>query len=146
MRAADQTDIPELLRVGAAIAAEAKPPAPFDEAVRRKWLSALLAQPNVMCVVEGDDLGLEGVVLGACIREDGIIEARVEYIWVHPEKRHSRLCVYLMRVFEDWSRSMGAKVLWFSSTTGHSLEALARLVGAEEVGRNYRKSLRNGDH
>lgn len=144
MRKADQSDIGDLLKVGQAISAEARPPMPFDTASRRQWLSTMLQRPDVLCLIEADDLGIEGMVMGAVQMQDGQMEAAVEYVWVHPDRRGSRMALVLMRVFQDWAVDMGAKVLYFSSSTGHCLDALARLVGAQEVGKIYRKALTNG--
>jgi len=143
MRIAEYTDVPALVAIGSLIAAEAKPaPLPFSAETRTAWLRAMMRLPNFVCFIEGDPI--IGAILGACVPnadEPNYIEAIAEYLWVAPEHRQSRTALRLIAAFRDWGRQRGARALFFASSTGADLSTLARLVGADEIGRSYRLPL-----
>lgn len=148
MRQATIDDAPALARIGESLAAEARPPAPFSLPHCEAWLRAILAQSTVVCFVEeltnGNGDRIIGSVLG-CISgnpwQPHEIEARCEYVYVAPAYRNSRIALRLMAAFQQWASERGAKGLFFSATTSADLDALARLIGAECVGKNFWKAL-----
>lgn len=149
MRVAGPSDVPALVAIGQAIADEAKPVAmPFSATASEKWVRAVIAHPTNVCLIEESANGSDGLIVGAVLgglnnppMAPAEIEAVCEYIWVRPEYRHGRTAIRLLLAFKGWAIENGAKVVFFSSSTGADLDPLARIVGAVCVGRNYRMAL-----
>jgi GNAT superfamily N-acetyltransferase len=148
MRQATLSDIDTIVAIGRSIAQEARPlPHAFEDEACARWLRTVLPDPTIVGwieEVEGETRGFALGGLGQTAYAPGEVELRIEYIWVHPEHRKTRIALRLALSMMSWGIARGAKLMYMSSTTGADLSGLAKLLGAAECGQTFMKVLQNG--
>lgn len=116
----------------------------FDEDRTRELFhnAVTKASPTVwVAECEGDLIGyLAGEIYGYFFTSG--IYVQQELIFVRPDKRGTRAAVKLIREFIRWGDMLGARELFFGTSTNFQPERTARLFehfGAERVGYSLKK-------
>lgn len=110
-------------------------------------LRIILAQPNTVCILIRDEDGAYyGGIIGAVFEHffsDDLVAGDMG-LFIVPEKRGASAAVKLIRAFEDWARSVGAKEVHLGQTTGVEIDRTRKLyesLGYTVVGFASRKEL-----
>lgn len=89
---------------------------------------AYIGNPNVYCSLVKNGSGYIGGMIGFVAQQyfTKDMAAKDLAIYIEPEKRGSMAAVRLVRDFEDWARSKGAKEAYLAQSTGIEIEKTRR--------------------
>lgn len=110
--------------------AEAASQVGFDPAVVRTTFRGYIFTAHPTIYVAADSDGLAGLLtcsLHAYTFTTGLFTIQ-DVLFVLPEKRGSRAAAHLLRAFDQWSDAVGAKEVFYGTSTGRKADSFARFV------------------
>ena len=102
-----------------------------------------LVNPQIQCWVTVKDETVTGMMAGQVFEYEfgqSLIASDI-LVFVSPEHRGGTAFLRLVKEYIEWSKSLGAEMIFLNQTTGTAQEAVARLyqrIGFESVGGIYR--------
>lgn len=148
VRSATATDVPALTALGLAMWTESTTAFPPIEPERiEKQLALTMAHPQSFLAALAEDNG-EAVGMVTAVAGDYAFSterrASCDMLFVLPERRGVIAAKLLVRHFEDWAKSIGAKTAIMGISTGvHPARTgeLFKRLGYDVMGITYRKAI-----
>lgn len=149
VRRAGLEDLPALIALGRVMHAESLIPFPkIDETATRARLAQYerAGVPYFMALAEQEPGGAIGMITAQpCIYvfAEGVC-AQHDIFYVRPEKRGSDAALKLVRAFEDWAETIGAREVRLAVHTGLFPDRTGRFyekLGYRHMGGNFMKEI-----
>ena len=143
----EKRDIPFLIDLGYKMQQEGNfKNLDYDRKKMKNLFDMLISNPNFKCFVSENDKECTGMIMGYV---STYIFSNQKYasdllLYIDPEKRGGFSAVRLIKTFEKWAKSKGAKEMRLGSTVGVNKELIKRLyekLKYEVTGHTFRKVL-----
>jgi len=144
IRKATEDDLFDLLVLAREFMREAPDMYNFEKDRVEAQLKATLQNPNMVLLVAEDNGEVEGGLVGIFTNPpfSGLPVASELAWFVSKDKRNRKTALGLLKAFEDWGKSMGAKFLVMADITPLSdLESLYSRKGYTVIEKSYGKEV-----